>query len=86
MLIDAESLNQIDKNIEKIVPIIYSELSYVLKKDSTMSFDSLTNNIDNRISYLVLEKIIAKYPENFIEVSTNDAVNNACYSSIKRIK
>jgi len=85
-LIDLKSLEEIDKNVDKFVPIAYSELNYDLKKDSAIDFKYIEDNIDNRISYLVLEKMITLYPEEFSEISKNDCHANTSNSCIMKIR
>ncbi|MGZ4158766.1 MAG: hypothetical protein ACXVED_17020 [Bacteroidia bacterium] len=85
-LTDKESLKQLDENIDKIIPVVYSELSYLLPKDSALDFNYLRASIDDRISYIVLEKIIAKYPDQFIEMSHFNQILKYDVSFIKRIK
>lgn len=85
-LIDSASLNQLEKNINKLIPIVYSQLSYYLKKDSILEYDYYRENIDNRISFRVLERVISQYPDQFIEIAKIDCKNGQWIGSIKRIK
>jgi hypothetical protein len=86
LLIDTVSLRQLNKAIDRFIPIAYSELSSVLKKDSILTFVHIMNRIDTRISYMVLEKLISKYPKEFIEIGNVDPATYFEFSSIKRIK
>lgn len=85
LLIDSISLNQLTKNINKLVPVLYSQLKWILKKDSILTFEYIENEIDYRMSYRVLEALIIKYPDEFIESTKLDS-HGRWFGRIKRIK
>jgi hypothetical protein len=83
-IIDTVTLNQLEKNINKLVPLVYSQLSHLLKKDSLLELEYYYENIDHRITYKIFEKVISKYPDEFIEITKYENPETKFY--IKRIK
>jgi hypothetical protein len=85
LLIDSVSLRQIERNINKLVPLLYTQLKYILKKDEEMSFNYIVDRIDTRMNYNVLEALICKYPSEFVEIGRIDSTSR--YEAfIQRIK
>lgn len=81
---DVKVKQQLQDNIQLILPAVRSELISVIPTGRYATFDSLRNEVDSRMSYIVLESIIAKYPEEFAEVPLQ--TNGFAYPSLQRLK
>ena len=82
-LIDSLSIKKLNYNINNLIPVIYSEF-HDWKADSSMPFWELQDTVDFRMSYAVIEKLIVKYPEEFMEISFKKG--DDWYEKLKKVK
>ncbi len=67
-IIDTSILKQISKMCDEYLPVAYGELKNYMEKDKEYSYGD-ASAIDTRISYKVIDKLVAKYPDEFIITS-----------------
>ncbi len=64
-VIDSNSIMKLKNNIQEILPVIRSEIKSKIGKGATSSIDSLYFTVDERISWILIEKLVVTYPNEF---------------------